>query len=116
MKIKFYGYDKCDTCRKAAKFLKENEIDFTSFDITQEPPSPSEIKAAMRAHGMKRLFNTSGLVYREMKLGEKLSSLSESEALELLAKNGRLIKRPFVVAGNHYLVGFQEKEWKTELA
>lgn len=112
MRLRFYGYNKCDTCRKAEKFLKTRIQEFESIDITLTAPSLTELKGAAAKYGVKKLFNTSGVVYREMKLGEKLPSLSDSEALKLLSSNGRLVKRPFVITANSFLVGFQAPEWE----
>lgn len=115
MTTKFYGYDKCDTCRKALKFLKAHNVSVESIDITTHPPTARELELAAQQLGMRKLFNTSGVVYREKKLGEKLPSMSEAEMLKLLAANGRLVKRPFLVTGNTILVGFKEPDWKTLL-
>jgi arsenate reductase (glutaredoxin) len=112
MAWKFYGYDKCSTCRKAARFLENKGVKFDSIDITQHPPTTAELEAAAARLGTKKLFNTSGQVYREMKLGEKLASLSEARRISLLAGNGRLVKRPFLVGPKAIYVGFREDEWK----
>lgn len=122
--LKVYEYSKCSTCVKALKFLKGSDVPFKNLPIVEETPSLKEIKEmlnAIKTNGgsLKNLFNTSGLVYKEMKLSEKLPDLSETEALQLLANNGKLIKRPFVI-GDHkgksiYLLGFNEEEWKKAL-
>ncbi|RYZ95299.1 MAG: arsenate reductase family protein, partial [Proteobacteria bacterium] len=103
---------KCSTCVKALKFLDAQGAAYEKVDITLHPPSLAELKA-MLGHGveLKKLFNTSGLVYKELKLSEKLPVLSEAEALKLLAGNGRLVKRPFVLGPDFGLVGFREEEW-----
>jgi Spx/MgsR family transcriptional regulator len=114
MTIKFYGYDKCSTCRKAQAFLKAKGQLFDAIDITKTPPSRDELNSLLTNLGgeLRRLFNTSGLVYREMKLSEKIGSFSADEALKLLASNGRLVKRPvLVVNGKAVAAGFSEKEW-----
>lgn len=114
--LKIYQYPKCDTCRKALKFLEAKKIAHTSVEITENPPSLSDLKKMLAYVGdRKKLFNTSGLVYKEMKLSEKLPSLSDEEALQLLSKNGKLVKRPFVLGDNWGLVGFREEEWKKVL-
>lgn len=113
---KFYGYDKCDTCRKALKFLKARGVEVEAIDITETPPPLKELQRAAGARGLSKLFNTSGQVYREMGLGKKLPTLSEAEALKLLASHGRLVKRPFFINDGEILVGFQEAEWKKSLA
>ena len=114
MKIKVYQYEKCSTCRKALAFLERRGLPFASVPIVESPPTRSELEAMLKAVGgdVRRLFNTSGLLYREMKLGEKLKTLSTDEALELLSRHGKLVKRPFVVLGSSGLVGFNETEWK----
>jgi arsenate reductase len=116
-KLKVYEYAKCSTCRKALSFLEKKKIPFEKVDITEHPPSRQELKE-MLAHyegNFRKLFNTSGLVYKEMKLSEKLPAMSENEALDLLAKNGRLVKRPFLLTEKTGLVGFREEEWKESL-
>lgn len=118
MKIKVYGYKGCSTCKKANGYLGKKGLDFEDVDITEKPPTKSELKAMLAHYGgqLKRLFNTSGQVYREMKLGDKLDDLSEAKALELLEKNGKLVKRPFLmVDGKPAAVGFKEDEWKKAL-
>jgi len=112
MSLKVYEYAKCSTCQKALKYLDKKKIAYEKIDITLHPPSFSEIKKMAKAVGLKRLFNTSGLVYKEMKLSAKLPEISEEECLKLLASNGRLIKRPFLLKGEQALVGFKEEEWK----
>ena len=115
--LKVYEYAKCSTCVKALKFLDSKKVGFKKIAIVDEPPSMKELKEmleALKAEGgsVRQMFNTSGLVYKEMKLSEKLPSLSEADALKLLAANGKLVKRPFVIGSGHYLVGFKEDLWK----
>lgn len=116
-KLKLYEYSGCSTCKKALKFLDTKKIPYEKVDITTQPPSKSELQAMLKflEGDLKRLFNTSGQVYREMKISEKLPKMSENEALQLLASNGRLVKRPFVLASNWGTVGFKEEEWKKNL-
>lgn len=110
-KLKVYEYSGCSTCKKALKFLDGKKIAYEKIDITTQAPSKEELRAMAKAKGsLKPLFNTSGQVYREMKLGEKLPGMSEAEAINLLAGNGRLVKRPFVP--DWAVVGFKEEEWK----
>lgn len=110
---KVYEYAGCSTCRKALKFLDAKKIPYEKHDITSIPPSPAELKAMLKqVKDVRKLFNTSGLVYKEMRLSEKLPGMSEKEALDLLAHNGRLVKRPFVLGSDFGLVGFKEEEWK----
>src|SRR5258708_15437015 len=114
---KIYAYSNCDTCRRAVKWLRAREIEFHELPIGETPPSLAELRAMLKAHGgeLKRLFNTSGRDYRELKLGEKLGSLSEDEAFALLSRNGNLVKRPFVLGPSVGLVGFDEETWKRVL-
>ena len=114
MKVKVYGYSGCSTCRKAEKWLEKKGVAAESVDITAKAPSLKELQAMLAVYGgqVKKLFNTSGQVYREQKLGEKLPDMSEKEALALLAGNGRLVKRPFlIVDGQPRAVGFDEAAW-----
>jgi len=114
--MKIYQYPKCSTCRKAVKFLKENAIEFEEINIVEMPPTIVELKRMLLALGdRKKLFNTSGLQYRELQLKDKLPEMSDEEALVLLADNGMLIKRPFLLGNNVALVGFKEDLWKAEL-
>lgn len=113
-KIKIYEYPKCSTCVKALKFLAGQRIAFEKFDIVASPPSKSEIKSMIGFYdgNFRKLFNTSGLVYKEMKLSRRVGEMSEGEAIELLSKNGKLIKRPFILSAQRGLVGFNEAAWK----
>jgi arsenate reductase (glutaredoxin) len=116
-KIRVYEYSKCSTCRKALSFLERKGAAYEKIPIVDSPPSKAELKRMLEANAgnLKKLFNTSGEVYRSMKLGSKLDSMTESEALDLLAANGKLIKRPFAFIGERCLVGFNEEEWKKSL-
>ena len=109
-RLKVYQYDKCDTCRKALKWLAARGIEVEKIDITQTPPTKAELA---RIEDVKRLFNTSGVQYRELGIAKKLPGMTKEEAIDLLSKNGRLVKRPFVP--EHRLVGFREEEWKQAL-
>lgn len=112
-KWKVYEYGGCSTCKKALKFLEAKKIPFEKIDITETAPSPTELKIMLgHVQDLRKLFNTSGLVYKEMKLSEKLPTMSEKEALALLAKNGRLVKRPFVLGDGFGMVGFKEEQWE----
>lgn len=108
-----YIYSGCSTCRDALKWLREQNIAFVEKPIRETPPSLAELKRmlAFQDGNRRRLFNTSGLEYRAMKLSEKLPALSESEALALLAGNGKLVKRPFVLGEKFGLVGFDADKW-----
>jgi arsenate reductase len=117
MKLKVYEYENCSTCRKALKFLDRKEVAYERIPIVDRPPSLAELKRMLRAQNgqLRKLFNTSGLQYRELKLGDRLPQMSEAEALELLGANGKLIKRPFVLGENFEAVGFDEKAWSKAL-
>lgn len=112
-KVRIYEYPKCSTCVKALKFLDASGVAYEKIDITAQPPSLKELKR-MREEGveLRKLFNTSGLLYKEMQLSQKLPGMSEADALALLAGNGRLVKRPFLLGEDFGLVGFREEEWK----
>jgi len=113
MSVRVYEYEKCSTCRQALKFLDARKTAYKRVAIVEQPPTVAELKAMLAFTGdLKRLFNTSGVVYRELGMGEKLKTMSEREALELLSKNGRLVKRPFVLLADRGLLGFKEEEWK----
>lgn len=106
--LKLYGYKKCGTCRKAEQCLQQAGIAYEFIDITENPPTVEELTAIVeRAHvPLKKLFNTSGVQYRELKIKERLPALSDWEILVLLAGNGRLIKRPLITDGKRATVGF----------
>jgi len=110
--MKLYSYNKCGTCRKAIKDLESKNIDFEVIDITEKPPSKKVLKSAIKVKGLQKLFNTSGVQYRELKIKDKLKSMTEAEAIDLLASNGRLIKRPIAVDTDRITVGFDVDEYK----
>ena len=109
----FLQYPACSTCQKAKKWLTENNIEFTNRLIVEENPTVEELKAWIPRSGLpvKKFFNTSGLVYKELKLSEKLPAMSEEEQIKLLATDGMLVKRPLVIGDDFVLTGFREKEW-----
>jgi arsenate reductase len=111
--LKLYTLSNCDTCRKAVKWLRAKGIAFEERAIRETPPTKAELEVALAAYGGERgkLFNVSGQEYRAQKLGEKLPELSDAAALKLLAGNGSLVKRPFLVGDGRALVGFNEKAW-----
>lgn len=111
--IKIYHYERCSTCRKAIKYLEVNEIPYKAISIVETPPTTAELGIALKDLGgeLRKLFNTSGLVYREMKLSQKIKTMDEKEAIELLHANGKLIKRPFVLTEDITIVGFKEADW-----
>ncbi|MBE5870591.1 MAG: arsenate reductase family protein [Lachnospiraceae bacterium] len=106
-------YPKCSTCQKAIKWLDEHNIEYTQRHIADENPTYDELKEWYGKSGLalKKFFNTSGLLYKEMQLKDKLPAMSEEEQLQLLASNGMLVRRPLIVAGDTVLVGFKEAEW-----
>lgn len=113
----FICYPKCSTCQKAKKWLDEHNIEYTERHIVEDNPTYDELKKWYVISGLplKKFFNTSGLLYKEMNLKDKLSNMSEKEQLELLATNGMLVKRPLIVKGDAVLVGFKETEWIEKL-
>ncbi|MCH5298648.1 MAG: arsenate reductase family protein [Ruminococcus sp.] len=115
--MKFIEYPKCSTCQKAKKWLDSHGLDYEDRNIKEENPTYEELKAWYEMSGipLKRFFNTSGLIYKNMQLKDKLPNMSEDEQLRLLASDGMLVKRPLVISGNTVLTGFKEKEWETLL-
>ena len=115
--MQFICYPKCSTCQKARKWLESNHLEFTERHIVEENPSYEELKKWYAESGLplKKFFNTSGMLYKEMRLKDKLPAMSEEEQLKLLAMNGMLVKRPLIVNGNMILIGFKEAEWKKAL-
>lgn len=110
--ITVYEYDGCGSCKKALKWLNARKIEYRKVPIIETPPRRSELERMFEAVGsMPKLFNTSGVLYREMKLGERLGLLSRDEAFSLLATHGKLVKRPFVLGPGVALVGFNEAAW-----
>jgi len=116
-KLKIYIYNKCSTCRKATKYLEANDIPFEAIAIRECPPTKEELKVMLSHYddNLRKLFNTSGQDYRNGNYKEKLPSMSQAEALAELAKNGNLIKRPFLIGNGAGRVGFKEDEWETLL-
>ena len=113
----FIEYPKCSTCKKAKKWLDEKQISYTDRHIVEENPTYEELKEWYQKSGMplKKFFNTSGLLYKELQLKDKLKDMSEEEQLKLLASNGMLVKRPLVVDGDMALTCFKESEWSEKL-
>ena len=109
----FIGYPKCSTCQKAEKFLRAHGCGAPMRDIKTEKPTADELRAwhEKSALPLKRFFNTSGMIYRELALKDKLPAMTEEEQYAVLASDGMLVKRPLLIAGDHVLVGFREKEW-----
>ena len=116
--LTLYTYANCDTCRKAVKWLRAAGISAVEKPIRDTPPSVAELKAMLAAQGgeLRKLFNTAGVDYRAQGLGEKLPTMTEAAAMKLLAGNGNLVKRPFLLrADGTGLVGFNEAAWATAL-
>lgn len=117
MKILFVEYPKCSTCQKARKWLEAQKIEVEGRHIKENPPTYEELKSWYAISGLplKRFFNTSGLLYKEMQLKDKLADMTEEEQLKLLASDGMLVKRPILKGEDFVLVGFKEAEWSKKL-
>jgi len=113
----FIYYPRCSTCRKAQKWLDENGFEYEEQHIVEDNPSYEQLKELYEKSGLplKRFFNTSGKIYRENKLKDKLPDMDEDEQLKLLAEDGMLVKRPIIETGSVVLTGFREKEWEEKL-
>lgn len=111
--IKVYEYAGCGTCKKALKWLDARGIEYEKKPIREQPPTRAELERMLELQGgeVRRLFNTSGRDYKELGLSSKLPTLSRAQALDLLSKNGNLVKRPFVLTEDGGLVGFNEDDW-----
>ena len=114
MSTLFLWYPKCSTCQKANKWLEENGVKVQARHIVEENPSKKELETFWKASGfpLKKFFNTSWILYREMDLKNKLVGMSDEEMLALLATNGMLVKRPIIYDKKGVLVGFREQEWE----
>ena len=117
MKPLFIQYPPCGTCRKAALWLKENGVDVTVRHIAEENPTREELSVWIGRSGLpvNKFFNTSGLIYKQQNLKEKVKEASHDELIEILASNGMVVKRPLLVTDDFVLVGFKEQEWKEKL-
>lgn len=115
--ILFLQYPKCGTCQKATKWLKNNDVNIVSRDISIENPTKNELAKWIKSSNLPiaRFFNTSGRIYKEENLKEKVKSASQDELLDILASNGMVVKRPIVVSEDFVLVGFNEEEWNEKL-
>lgn len=113
MSYLFVAYPKCTTCKKAEQWLKEKNVSYTLRHIKEENPTKEELKQWQEKSGLdiKKFFNTSGMLYKEMQLKDKLPDMTLEEKLDLLATDGMLVKRPILVGEDKILVGFKEKEW-----
>ncbi|MDD7112889.1 MAG: arsenate reductase family protein [Lachnospiraceae bacterium] len=114
MKVLFVQYPKCSTCKKALNWLKENDVEFEDRHIVDNNPTAEELKEWHEKSGLplKRFFNTSGQIYRQNNIKDRLPNMSDEEQYELLATNGMLVKRPIIVGEDYVLVGFKEKEYE----
>lgn len=113
----FVWYPKCSTCQKAKAWLDSHGLTYEARDIKSDHPSKEDLRQWYTTSGLplKRFFNTSGMLYKEMKLKDRLPDMSEEEQLNLLATDGMLVKRPIVIHNSKVLVGFKEKEWESAL-
>ena len=107
-KLKFYAYKNCDTCRKAKKYLDAKGVEYELIPIREQPPTRAELKSVLVHCGgnISKLFNTSGRDYKALNLKDKLPKMTNAEAIDLLSKNGNLVKRPFVIGKEISVVGF----------
>ncbi|MGP7816346.1 arsenate reductase family protein [Niallia sp. 01092] len=114
MKVTFFWYPKCGTCRKAKKWLDENQVPYEEVHIVENPPSRSMLEDLYHKSGLelKKFFNTSGQKYRELGLKDKIKEASDDELLDLLASDGMLIKRPLTTGSNKVTIGFKEEDFK----
>lgn len=115
--ILFIQYPKCSTCRKAKKWLEENNVEFESRDITKDNPKEEELSTWIQKSGLpiSKFFNTSGKIYKEENLKDKVKNSSEEELLKILASNGMVVKRPIIVSKDFVLIGFNENDWSNKL-
>ena len=114
MAIKIYEYKGCGTCKKALKYLDLKGVEYKKIAIRETPPTKSELKKMVKFYNgeIKKIFNTSGMDYRSLKIKDKISSMSVGEAIDLLHGNGNLVKRPFVISSEWGVVGFKEDRWE----
>lgn len=112
--IKVYCYAKCTTCKKALKWLDDNKVEYQLLDIKEEHPDEKTLRQLHKKSGLalRKFFNTSGMLYRELDLAKKLPEMSEDEMFKLLASDGMLVKRPLLITKDRVLPGFKEEDWK----
>lgn len=108
-----YCYSKCNTCKKALKYLEKKEIKYQTIDLSKESIDIKKLTTFYKSgkYPLKKFFNTSGLIYKNMGLKDKLKEMSEKDALNLLSKEGMLLKRPFLISKDKFVIGFKEEEW-----
>ena len=113
----FIEYPKCSTCKKAKKFLEDNNITYNDRNIKEDNPSKKELKDFINKSNkdINKFFNTSGMLYRENDLKNKIKTMSFEEKIELLSTDGMLVKRPILVTDKKVLIGFNEEEWKKNI-
>lgn len=114
---KVYCYSRCTTCKKALKWLDDNKVEYTVIDIKEDHPDEATLRKLHKKSGlpMKKFFNTSGQLYREMGLSKKLPEMSDDEMFKLLASDGMLVKRPLLITDKKVLTGFKEEDWREAL-
>ena len=112
--MQFIEYPKCSTCKKAKSYLDKNNIKYTDRLIKEETPTEEELTEWIKKYhiDIKKLFNTSGMKYRELNLKDKLDTMTDQEKIKLLASDGMLIKRPLLVLDNNIIIGFKEKDYE----
>jgi Spx/MgsR family transcriptional regulator len=115
-KFKLYAYQNCSTCKQASKFLDQHKVSYEPLPIVDCPPSKTELKQMLEFLGgdIRQLFNRSGQLYRELKIKDRIDGMSESEALELLSRHGKLVKRPFLLGQKFGTVGFNQAAWEAQ--
>jgi len=115
--MKVYAYKNCDSCRKALKWLDERMFDVELIPIREKPPTVVELRVAAGHLGLRKLFNTSCMDYRSLDLKNKLQNMSDHDQLAMLASNGNLVKRPFLIDADSdtVMVGFRADVWQEKL-
>ena len=113
-----YCYSRCSTCKKALKWLDDKNVEYKLIDIKEDNPDEKTLRQLYKKSGLplKKFFNTSGQLYREMELSKKLPDMSEDEMFKLLASDGMLVKRPILITAKNVLIGFKEEEWEKALS
>ena len=113
-----YCYSRCSTCKKALKWLDDKNVEYKLIDIKEDNPDEKTLRQLYKKSGLplKKFFNTSGQLYREMELSKKLPDMSEDEMFKLLASDGMLVKRPILITSKTVLTGFNEEEWEKALS
>lgn len=117
MKNILYVYSRCSTCKKAEKFLNDNNFEYTKKEIVEEIPTKEDIKKWMKKGNLdlKKFFNTSGMSYRKLELAKKYDTYTEEELLDMLSKDGMLIKRPILITKDNVITGFNEEKYLEEI-